>query len=958
MKSFHGILGHDSLEELNAVIHVKEQYMLIDNVKKIKIYQHISQSINKVELRTDHLNKTQIAKLEEAIQMYPNLFTEPNHKLTYTSRVQGEIRTTTDTPVFSKTYPYPMALKSEIEKQVLELLNDGIIRPSKSPYNAPVWIVPKKMDASGEKKYRMVIDYRKLNSITVPDRYPIPEINEVLSNLGENKYFSVIDLKSGFHQIPLKESDIEKTAFSINNGKFEFVRLPFGLKNSPSIFQRTLDDVLREHIGKICYVYIDDIIIFGKNETDHFQNLHKVFRTLESANFKVQLDKCEFAKQQIEFLGFIVDVNGIKTNPDKVRAIVNISPPKTLKDLRSFLGMSGYYRRFIRDYAKLAKPLTSLLRGEDGRVSKNASKNRRIFLDQDAIDSFQKIKNSMTSEDIILSHPNFEKDFDLTTDASEYAIGAVLSQDRKPITFLSRTLNKTEEHYATNEKEMLAIIWALTTLRNYLYGSRKINIFTDHQPLTFALSSKNTNSKMKRWKAILEEYNYELKYQPGKTNIVADALSRPPQINSMTATQHSSESSSHNLIPAIECPINAFKNQLFILVDDQEKYEFKIPFPTYHRHVIKQPHYSKEDLITVLKKYLNPSVINGLFTSEPIMGIIQEFYPEHFKNFKVRFTQSIVQDITNESEQEEIIISEHKRAHRNGKENREQIRQKYYFPKMAEKTNRIVKTCKICKEQKYDRHPNKPSFEVTPIPKKPGEIIHVDIYSTEKNLVLTAIDKFSKYAQAKILKSRAIEDIKEPLRELILAFGVPNSIVIDNEKSLNSATIKFLLQDQFGINIYTTPPYCSSVNGQVERFHSTLSEIMRCLKPEKLHTSFHDLLTKSIYEYNSSIHSVTRKKPIEIFFGRKCRNQKEIEDERKEISNRLKEKQEQDLEKHNKDRDKIKNYSVGEKIYVKVNKRLGSKLSPRYREEIVKEDRNTTILTNSGKIVHKSNIKR
>lgn len=233
--------------------------MLVNNLKKIRIYQHITQSVNKIELRTEHVNEFQKFNLEKTICSYPNLFTEPNEKLTYTTRVQGEIRTTTDSPIYSKSYPYPMVLKTEVQNQLTDLTNDGIIRPSKSPYNAPVWIVAKKLDASGEKKYRMVIDYGKLYLVTVPDRYPIPEINEVLSNLGKNRYFSVIVLKSGFHQIPLKECDIENTAFSVNNGKFEFVRLPFGLKNSPLIFQRTLDDVLKDYRGKICYVYIDEI---------------------------------------------------------------------------------------------------------------------------------------------------------------------------------------------------------------------------------------------------------------------------------------------------------------------------------------------------------------------------------------------------------------------------------------------------------------------------------------------------------------------------------------------------------------------------------------------------------------------------------------------------------------------------------------------------------------------------
>lgn len=934
--------------------------MLIAGKVKIKMKQMISQAVNTISIRDEHMTVKQKDNIGDLVAKVPNLFAEPDRKLTYTTKVVGEIRTNSETPVYTRFYPYPTALKTEVENQIRGMLNDGIIRPSRSPYNSPVWIVPKKPDSAGNKQYRVVTDYRKLNAVTIADTYPIPDITEVLAQLGNNKFFSVLDLKSGFHQIPLKESDIEKTAFSINNGKFEYTRLAFGLKNAPAIFQRALDDILHECIGKFCYVYIDDIIVFSRTEDDHICHLGKVFETLEEANMKVQLDKCHFFRESVEFLGFIISSEGITANPAKTEAISKIPPPTTLKELRSFLGLSGYYRRFVRDYAKLAKPLTSLLRGEEGRVSKNKSAGIRINLDSEAITAFDKIKSTLVSRDIMLAYPNFDRDFDLTTDASNFAIGAVLSQDDRPIMFISRTLNKTEENYATNEKEMLAIIWALNSLRNFLYGTAKVNIYTDHQPLTYALSNRNNNSKMKRWKAILEEYNYELYYKPGRANVVADALSRIPdaQVNTLTSSVHSDESSSHNLIYSIEVPINAFKNQIFLQTNQAgSSYEFKIVFPTYHRHLISESSYDSEKLINILKKYLNPSVVNCIKTDERTMGLIQEIYPLHFVNYKIRFTQLQVEDVTGEQEQEDIILRTHNRAHRNARENKIQIIERYYFPSMNSKIDKMIKNCVVCRENKYDRRPAKPEIQATPIPEFPGQIVHLDIFITDGRSVLTAVDKFSKFAVAKVIKSRAVEDVKQPLRD-ILFFLIPETVIFDNEKSFNSVSINHMVENEFGITIYRTPPYTSCSNGQVERFHSTLQEIMRCLRTKGAHKTFEELLERSVKEYNLSVHSTTKRKPVEVLFGRRVSSDPEqLESFRRETMLRIQEKQISDLNHHNKRKVPLKTFSEGDIIYVRINKRIGNKLSPRFKKEIVAMDNNSTVKTKSGRNVHKSLIK-
>lgn len=507
---------------------------------------------------------------------------------------------------------------------------------------------------------------------------------------------------------------------------------------------------------------------------------------------------------------------------------------------------------------------------------------------------------------------------------------------------------------------MLAIIWALTNLRNYLYGSAKVVIYTDHQPLTYALSNKNSNSKMKRWKAILEEYNYEIQYKPGKSNVVADALSRPPttNINSLTGTVHSSDSSPQDLIPSVEVPINAFKNQIFLSLGESSDYKFKVVFPGYNRHILTEPDYDSEKVISALKMYLNPSVINCIKTPEFIMGKIQEIYPDHFSSYKVRFTQKFVEDILSESDQETLIIETHNRAHRNAMENKSQILERSYFPSMFSKIKRIVKLCSTCKKNKYERHPNQPKLNATPIPSYPGQVVHIDIFSTDGKKVLTALDKFSKYAQTKILQGKSIEDIRRPLRDILFFYGVPKTIVMDNEKSFNSASILFMMKDELGIEVFTTPPYRSEANGQIERFHSTLAEIMRCLKDEGICRDFEELLERSVNEYNHSFHSTIMRKPVDMFFGRTV-DFSPVSYDRTRGDNMLKlqKKQEKDLEYHNKSKKEIKQYIPGQEIFVRVNKRLGTKLTGRFKREVVREDRHSTVVTESGKIVHKKHIR-
>lgn len=522
---------------------------------------------------------------------FDDIFLKEGQNLSFTNQIKHPIKTRDDIPIYTKSYRYPEVHKQEVQMQISKMINDEIIRPSFSPWSSPISIVPKKLDSSGKQKWRLVVDYRKLNQKTIDDRYPLPNITDILDKLGKSLYFSILDLASGFHQIEVKPEDIPKTAFTVENGHYEFVRMPFGLKNAPSTFQRVMDNVLRELIGKVCLVFMDDIIIFSTSLQEHTENLAAVFQKLRDANLKIQLDKSEFLRKEIAFLGHIVTPQGVKPNPDMIAAIKNFPIPKTQKQIKSFLELLGYYRKFIKDFAKLTKPFTECLR-----------KDNKIRFDSRYIDCFEKCKNILCNEPI-LQYPDFSKEFVLTTDASNVAIGAILSQGSigsdRPICYASRTLNKSEQNYSTIEKELLAIVWATKYFRPYLFG-RKFKIITDHKPLTWLFSLKEPNSKLIRWRLNLEEFDYTIIYKKGKENANADALSRV-EINISeslqnnvddieTITAHSAEENLEDGIPISERPINEFSHQLII-----KKSEFssrpqkflKIIFKTKRRFILK-----------------------------------------------------------------------------------------------------------------------------------------------------------------------------------------------------------------------------------------------------------------------------------------------------------------------------------------------------------------------------------
>jgi hypothetical protein len=415
-------------------------------------------------------------------------------------------------PTCRPMFRYSTAELAEMERQVKELLAQGLIQPSSSPFGAPVLFVKKK---GGE--LRMCIDYRALNRITVKNRYPLPRIDDLLDRVRGAKVFSSVDLCSAYHQCRLVDSDVPKSAFRTPFGHFEFRVLSFGLTNAPAHFQASINRCFDDSsFRKFCCVYLDDILVFSRSAEEHLQHLDAVFARLAAEQFYVKLRKCEFNKRQVQFLGHLVSAEGIRPDPAKVRTVLEWPQPKDVHELRSFLGLANYFRKFILAYGVIAAPLNAL-----------TTHFRTAWTDQE-LAAFQAVKEALSS-DTCLAVPNPDAPFDVFCDASLMGIGAVLVQEGRPVAFESRKYIPAERNYTTTEQELLSVVHAFKTWRCYLDGAPQVTVFTDHRANTFLQTQPTLSRRQARWSEYLSGFRFQWRYLPGRVN-VADPVSRAPQL--------------------------------------------------------------------------------------------------------------------------------------------------------------------------------------------------------------------------------------------------------------------------------------------------------------------------------------------------------------------------------------------------------------------------------------------
>ena len=483
----------------------------------------ISETFNEVDVPYEY--RSQIINI---LKTNADIFAQTDSQLSHTDTVRMKIDTGDNLPIKLRPYRTPLNNRKVIDNAIDEMLSAKIIERSKSPWSFPVVIVDKK---DGTKRF--CVDFRALNKITKTNSYPLPVIDDVLARLGHARYFTSLDLKSGYWQVLMDDSDKEKTAFACHRGLFQFNVMPFGLCNAPAIFQNLMATVL-EGLDQFTVAYLDDILIFSRTLEEHFSHIQQVFDRLREHSLRLKLKKCSFLKSETNYLGFVINENGILPEARKVNIIKKLATPTSVRDARSLIGMCSYYRRFIPRFSEIAEPIIALTR-----------KHAKFKWDERCQVAFETLKEKLASFPV-LGYPDPNKKYVLYTDASHNCIGACLTQpcddilspgdcgkNEKPIYYLSHKLSDTQTRWSTIEKEAFAIHFSLQKLDHYLHGAEFV-IRTDHKPLKYYLDTPVQNKKIQLWALGIAGYNCKIEYIKGTDNSCADLLSRIPQTAGLT----------------------------------------------------------------------------------------------------------------------------------------------------------------------------------------------------------------------------------------------------------------------------------------------------------------------------------------------------------------------------------------------------------------------------------------
>ena len=766
--------------------------------------------------------KTKIPDEVEAISAllneYRTIFAVNISDLQYAKGIEHYISTGDAEPISQRNYRYGYEDRKIILKQVEEWLSAGIIEEATSPWLNPVVLVKK------DGKPRLCLDFRKLNAVTEVHKYPIPLVDECLDNISGCKYISIFDLKSGFLQIGVAPEDRPKTCFSTGRETYQFKKMPFGLINAPSTFQKVMNFVFKDFIDKFMNVYIDDVVCYSKTFTDHLKHLEMIFKQLAFYRLKLHIEKSKFICEEVKFLGFIVNGEAIKPDPHRCDAILHIPVPTRVKELQSFLGSCNYYRRFIQNYSIITKPMSELLK-----------KNNKWNWTNECQQAFDYIKKALTSEPILALYRPGDQ-LIISTDASGFGVGAILFQiqngSERVLYYASCTLNRAQQNYSTTERECYGIIWAVKKFRHYLIGTEFL-VQTDHHGLCWLMSIRDPSGRLCRWSLLLQEYKFKIVYKSGKTHSNVDILSRNP------LKEVGTNCDDLNIFQANE--VNMAELQMTdpwckTIRERMEKGKLK-PAEKY-----------------IVENDILYRLVDDLFIKDrKLLCLPIKLHRE--------VIQALHSDITS--------------GHFGLVKTLDKIRRRFYFPRMLKVVRRYIQACMDCQSRK--KPVGKPYGNLQNIiSTEPFEICFMDIFgplvksSKGNRYVIVFTDSFTKYVELKSVKDqKAKTNADFFIHNIVLRHGAVERIVTDQAQSFCSEFME-IIYSSFSSKHIKASPYHPEANGQAERFNRVLADSL-ALFVKKNQKDWCRYVPYVQFAYNTARSESTQFSPFYMMHGREPR---------------------------------------------------------------------------------------
>ena len=799
------ILGADFWREAN---------LIVDLARDQFTFSRRPPMISSVAAKSD-LTQEQRERLEHTLS---RIFSGSKQTLGCTNLVEHRIRTTAE-PIRQRYYPLSPALQAQVNRELDLMLEQGIVEPSSSPWASPIVLVRKP-----DNTYRFCVDFRKVNKVTERDAYPLPYVSSILDKLGRARYLTSLDIKSAYWQVPMAEESKPITAFIVpNRGLFQFTRMPFGLHNAPATWQRLIDRVLGVDLDQYVFVYLDDIIIVSEDFNKHLEVLSEVLRRLQSAGLSVSPEKCQICRPELKYLGYVVDDQGLHVDPEKVRAILDMPIPTSVKEVRRVMGMASWYRRFVPNFSTLVAPINTLLR--KGIPFEWTSK---------CDTAYQILKQHLISAPV-MSCPNFDKPFTIQTDASDYGLGAVLTQNFEDgehvISYISRSLSPNERKFSATEKECLAVVWAIEKFRPYVEASH-FTVITDHFALQWLQNLKDPCGRLSRWSVRLQQYSFEVVHRRGREHVLPDALSRS--------------------VPKLEA---SFNDILFPDIKDpwyQKMCQQVINSP------LSYPNWRLQDR-TLYKRCRNST---GTINRSYVWRIVVP------KNYRFKMLMQYHDEPT--------------AGHGGVYKTFARIAEKFYWPKMRADISQYVRRCQVCLAQKPEQKAPA-GLMCDPINvTQPWEVISIDLTgpfpksTSGFRYILSIQDYFSKFCIFLPLRSATANLIVKRLEENVyLLFGTPRMIICDNGTQFTSSQFR-KLNEVYGVQIRFNAVYHPQAN-PIERSHRTLKVMLSSYVREN-HRSWESHLQKLACAMRTSTHETISATPYFVNFGRQmCINGKDFE---------------------------------------------------------------------------------